>query len=239
MRVDGFSLPQQHSLKHYHHHIENFGVPNNLCSSITESKHITAVKKPWCQSSRYEALKQMLTINTQNNKLATAWADFSSCGMLQGTCLGEALKLSSHNPNNHINKFGSPNGNGESGTDLAIDNNNNNNKDDGSPGPVDGPSILSKAVLTQKKGLLFSKDYWHSEPQLILLLSSKVPMCLIPSAWGTCWSSKPWWSHLTLPLLPVAPDIHRNPSPLPLPHHRKRWEYLHFPLSHCCLLCTK
>ena len=45
---DGFSLPRQHSLKHYRRHIENFGAPNGLCSSITESKHITAVKKPWC-----------------------------------------------------------------------------------------------------------------------------------------------------------------------------------------------
>jgi len=62
--ADGFSLPRQHSLKHYHRHIENFGAPNGLCSSITESKHITAVKKPWRRSSRYEALKQMLTINT-------------------------------------------------------------------------------------------------------------------------------------------------------------------------------
>jgi len=47
VRPDGFSLPRQHSLKHYRHHIENFGAPNGLCSSITESKHITAVKKPW------------------------------------------------------------------------------------------------------------------------------------------------------------------------------------------------
>ena len=61
---DGFSLPRQHSLKHYCHHIENFGAPNGLCSSITKSKHITAVKKPWHRSSQYEALKQMLTVNT-------------------------------------------------------------------------------------------------------------------------------------------------------------------------------
>jgi hypothetical protein len=52
---DGFLLPRQHSLVHYHLNIELFGASNGLCSSITESWHITAVKKPWCQSSRYEA----------------------------------------------------------------------------------------------------------------------------------------------------------------------------------------
>jgi len=103
----------------------------------------------------------MLTINTRNDKLAAAQADFSSCGMLQGTCLGEALKLSSRDPDDHIDEFGGPDGNGESGTDLAVNNSDDNSddEDDGSPGPVDGPSILSEVVLTQKKGPLFSKDY--------------------------------------------------------------------------------
>ena len=92
VRPTGFSLPRQHSLVHYHHHIKKFGAPNGLSSSITKSKHITAVKKPWCRSSCYEALGQMLAINTRNDKLAAARIDFSSCGMLNGTCLGEALK---------------------------------------------------------------------------------------------------------------------------------------------------
>ena len=96
VRPDGFSLPRQHSLKHYRRHIENFGAPNGLCSSITESKHIVAVKKPWRRSGRYEALRQMLVINTRNDKLAAARVDFSSRGMLQGTCLGEALRLWRH-----------------------------------------------------------------------------------------------------------------------------------------------
>jgi len=40
------------------------GVPltNGLCSSITELKHIKAVKEPWCQSSQYKALIKMLWI---------------------------------------------------------------------------------------------------------------------------------------------------------------------------------
>ena len=44
---DGYSLPCQHSLKHYTFLIQEFGTPNGLCSSITESKHIKAVKEPW------------------------------------------------------------------------------------------------------------------------------------------------------------------------------------------------
>ena len=59
----GFNLPRQHSLIHYHILIQEFGVPNRLCSSITESKHIKAVKEPWRRSSRFKALGQMLIIN--------------------------------------------------------------------------------------------------------------------------------------------------------------------------------
>jgi hypothetical protein len=47
VRPTGFSLPRQHSLFHYRRQIEDFGAPGGLCSSITESCHITAVKKPW------------------------------------------------------------------------------------------------------------------------------------------------------------------------------------------------
>lgn len=72
VRPDGLSLPHQHSLKHYRRNIENFGAPNGLCSSITESKHIEAVKKPWRRSNRHEALQQMLVINTRTDKLASA-----------------------------------------------------------------------------------------------------------------------------------------------------------------------
>jgi hypothetical protein len=43
----GFSLPRQHAFMHYHCQIEDFGAPGGLCSSITESWHIMAIKKPW------------------------------------------------------------------------------------------------------------------------------------------------------------------------------------------------
>ena len=174
---DGFSLPRQHSLKHYRRHIENFGAPNGLCSSITESKHIAAVKKPWRRSNRYEALKQMLTINTRNDKLAAARADFSSRGMLRGTCLGEAIRLWKEEAGTEgvddLDDTGGPDGNGESGLDLDLDH--DNNEDDGSPGPIDGPPIFSEVVLAQKKG---SASVLHSTAKSTVLrlnLARKYP----------------------------------------------------------------
>jgi hypothetical protein len=79
----GFRLPHQHSLCHYRHNIEEFGALNGLCSSITESRHKSAVKKPWHQSSQYEALGQMLLINQHLDKLAASRADFIERGMLR------------------------------------------------------------------------------------------------------------------------------------------------------------
>src|SRR5882724_10409056 len=70
VRPNGFSLPRQHALMHYCHLIEQFGAPNGLCSSITESQHIRAVKRPWRRSNRCNALGQMLLTNQRTEKLA-------------------------------------------------------------------------------------------------------------------------------------------------------------------------
>jgi len=59
--------------------------------SITESKHIKAVKKLWWHSSHYKALGQMLLTNQQLDKLTASHVDFADCGMLVGTCLSYAL----------------------------------------------------------------------------------------------------------------------------------------------------
>jgi hypothetical protein len=79
------SLPRQHGLKHFITSIPLFGSPNGLCSSITESRHITAVKEPWRQSSRYNALSQMLTIITRLDKLSAFRRILSRQGLLEGT----------------------------------------------------------------------------------------------------------------------------------------------------------
>ncbi|KAG1738865.1 uncharacterized protein EDB91DRAFT_1237652 [Suillus paluster] len=88
-----FSLPRQHSLQHYAQMIRLFRAPNGLCSLITESKHIKAVKEPWRCSSRYKALGQMLLTNQRLNKIAAACSDFEACGMLHGSCVSDALQM--------------------------------------------------------------------------------------------------------------------------------------------------
>jgi hypothetical protein len=86
VRPGGFSLPRQHSLVHYASLIRLFGAPNGLCSSITESKHIKAIKEPWRRSNRYNALDQILLTNQRLDKLASCRVDFTSRGMLDRTC---------------------------------------------------------------------------------------------------------------------------------------------------------
>ncbi|KAH8977117.1 hypothetical protein EDB86DRAFT_3068012 [Lactarius hatsudake] len=85
VRPNGFALPRQHSLCHYRHLIRLFGAPNGLCSSITESKHIKAVKEPWRRSNRCNALGQMLVINQRLDKLAASRSYFESKGMIKST----------------------------------------------------------------------------------------------------------------------------------------------------------
>ena len=96
----------------------------------------------------------MLTINTCNDKLAAARVDFTSRGMLHGTCLGEALwhhnrNTAASDSQNNEDKTSSPDGNGQGGCNLDL--NNEDNKDS-SPGSLDGPPVLSKVTLALKKG---------------------------------------------------------------------------------------
>ncbi|KAF9240171.1 hypothetical protein BU15DRAFT_87691 [Melanogaster broomeanus] len=98
VRPDGFSLPRQHSLTHYEVLIRLFGAPNGLCTSITESKHITAVKKPWRRSSKHNALGQILRMNQRLSQLAAARADFEARGPPSGTLLSDAPQFPGHRP---------------------------------------------------------------------------------------------------------------------------------------------
>jgi hypothetical protein len=123
VRPDGYSLPRQHSLVHYTFLIQEFGAPNGLCSSITESKHIKAVKEPWRRSSHYEALGQMLVTNQRLDKLAAARVDFQARGMLD-------------------QQFGPP----DLPPDLPANNLQDEDDDDG--GAVDG-DIDSEVILAQ------------------------------------------------------------------------------------------
>lgn len=89
---DSFALPRQHTLAHFVRGIHLFGSPNGLCTSITESKHIHAVKQPWCAMNKNNPLLQILNINTCRSKLAAARTQFSSHGMLQHNVLTAARR---------------------------------------------------------------------------------------------------------------------------------------------------
>ena len=91
VHLNGFNLPHSHAAVHYLHLVQAFGTPNGLCLSITKSKHIKVVKEPWRQSSRWEALKQMLTTNSRLDKLLAAQVDFASHRMLKGSVLKGVL----------------------------------------------------------------------------------------------------------------------------------------------------
>lgn len=86
-----FSLPRQHSVKHFRLLIQLFGAPNGLCSSITESKHIKAVKEPYRRSSHFEALGQMLMTNQRVDKLAACRASLTARNLLDGPCLAPGV----------------------------------------------------------------------------------------------------------------------------------------------------
>ena len=159
VQPEGFSLPHQHALVHYHCHIQNFGAPNGLCLSITESKHIKAVKRPWHRSNRYNALQQMIRVDTRNDKLAAARADFLSRGMLGGTCLGDILCTLSVNQDD-TDEDTTSDSDGED-LDLDSDRDESDHGKDSSCGPVDGPPILGEVTLGLKKGM-----FMHNSPQV-------------------------------------------------------------------------
>lgn len=87
-----FSLPRQHAMTHYPNMIRLFGAPNGLCSSITESKHIKAVKEPYHRSNRHNTLGQMLLTNQQLDKLAKCHTEFNNRQMLDGSCVSFVTK---------------------------------------------------------------------------------------------------------------------------------------------------
>ena len=137
VRVD-ISLPRQHSLMQYLRSIRLFGSPNGLCSSITESKHIKAVKEPWRRSSRYHALVQMLRTISRLDKLATARRAFTTHGMMEGSTFSyTAMVLRGEQP--------------QPPTNPTEDANEDNEDDD--LGPVSGPKVLSSIELATTPGV--------------------------------------------------------------------------------------
>ena len=58
---------------HYYINIQNFGTPNGLCSSITESHHITAVKKQWRRSYIRKTWNRLIMLNELKKKLLSVF----------------------------------------------------------------------------------------------------------------------------------------------------------------------
>ncbi|KDQ49560.1 hypothetical protein JAAARDRAFT_186918 [Jaapia argillacea MUCL 33604] len=132
VRDTDISLPRQHSLKHYIRGIRLFSSPNGLCSSITESKHIKAVKEPWRRSSRYKALRQMLRTNQRMDKMAAHRQMLTKKGLMVGSTLSfTELPMEGYEPE--------PLSDGEGEADDQDDDN----------GPVDGPKVMSFMELAR------------------------------------------------------------------------------------------
>jgi hypothetical protein len=153
VRAD-ISLPHQHALLHYVIGITNFGSPNGLCSSITESKHIVAVKNPWRCSNRYKALAQMVHTINRLDKLAALHRVYIKQGMMVGTTSAYmARTLHKHLP-------------GTVGGDVEVtvtveDQNESDDEGDGNlkeddtdVGPVSGPRALSSVTLASRYRML-------------------------------------------------------------------------------------
>jgi hypothetical protein len=86
-----FKMSASATIFPYHVSTQMFGAPNGLCSSITESKHIKAVKEPYRRSSHFEALGQMLLTNQRIDKLAACRVNFTARNMLDGPCLAPGV----------------------------------------------------------------------------------------------------------------------------------------------------
>ena len=152
IRPDGFSLPRQHALIHYVLNIKLFGSPNGLCSSITESKHIVAVKRPWRASNHHDALGQIIRINTRLNKLAAARVEFGRRGMLRGDIITHALREVARDAGLEP----------DVDTDLAVE---GDHLDEDDCMAVDGPRIPSKVELNVRAGeFKFYKYFPKSRP---------------------------------------------------------------------------
>jgi hypothetical protein len=167
---DSISLPRQHALPHYLTSIPLFGSPNGLCSSITESKHIKAVKEPWRRSSRFRALVQMLRTIIRLEKLAALRRRFLREGLLIGST---AAYFSPNRGNASESEYDGEETSGDEAFavdeagDMAQGKSNIEERFD-DVGPETGPQSLSSIMLAANPGIfmpsflnLAYSDYFH------------------------------------------------------------------------------
>jgi len=136
------SLPQQHALLHYVPKIELFASPNGICSSLTESKHKSAVKEPWRRSNRFNPLPQMVKTLSRLDKLAALRSTFHNRGMLNGT----------------VSQYASALANGDVpmilpyGVHDEDENGSSDDRDDDDGGPLATPKTLAQVNLAVVHG---------------------------------------------------------------------------------------
>ncbi|KAJ8691164.1 hypothetical protein PTI98_010760 [Pleurotus ostreatus] len=156
VRPEGFSLPRQHALTHYHTHIRLFGAPNGLCSSITESKHIKAVKEPWRRSNHFEAIMQMMVTNQRLDQLSAMRVDYMSRGMLDSSQdPATQAPLSQRGHEHHGVRSTSPTPPQEKSQEPVPGVSVSERDDDGD---VDGPSVLGYVRLAKKPAQGYPRD---------------------------------------------------------------------------------
>ncbi|KAH9944801.1 hypothetical protein B0H21DRAFT_862719 [Amylocystis lapponica] len=166
VRPTGFSLPRMHALDHYLQHIRQFAAPNGLCSSITEAKHIKAVKEPWRRSNRHQPLGQMLLTNQRLDKLAASKADFAQRGMLEdnnilfhdedGPDENECESLGSNDANEHKDADMQDQDDDDNIIDGEDDVEDDDNDED--DGAVLGPSVLAHVELAKTPARRYPHD---------------------------------------------------------------------------------
>ena len=169
VRVD-ISLPRQHALVHYRRLIELFGSPNGVCSSITESKHIVAVKKPWRCSSRYNALSQMLRRISREEKLDAARCEFTKQGMMDGSVFSYTAMII---------------GGGEPKPPEVEEDEEELEGEDDDLGPSSGPKVLSSISLSRNAG----EPLYSSKLVYLLTIFSRT------SIWLSCRTRRTFSSH--------------------------------------------
>ena len=86
--VDDFNLPRQHVIVHYPRFIQQFGAPNGLCTSITESKH-KHVKTAYKHTNRVAPVEQMTKYSERMDKMSAQYTEYQRRGMLPREKVGK------------------------------------------------------------------------------------------------------------------------------------------------------
>ena len=165
VRPEGFELPRQHSIIHFPFSITRIGAPNTVCTSITESMHIRAVKDAYRRSNRNEEMGQVLLINQRTDKLAVARVDFECRGMLGTSRDPQDITMGLHT-RAQTDAVASPNGCG-----LGIDDSESGLQEEGNSfedtediGDVHWYGIDSIVTLAKVPGRLSLTHYEHFHP---------------------------------------------------------------------------